>query len=76
MSVLLGGEVGRFILQRGGELGSIPCEPPLLRMCKCGRGPWRKGQRNCVHCNREANCKYRKSLRLLTSPVIQFRPST
>ena len=34
--------------------------PPL---CKCGRGPWRKGQRNCLACNREANSRYRKSLK-------------
>ncbi len=32
-------------------------------MCKCGRGPWRPGQRNCVHCNRDANRKYRESLK-------------
>ncbi len=34
------------------------------KMCKCGRGPWRKGQRNCIYCNREANAKYRESLRI------------
>lgn len=32
-------------------------------MCKCGRGPWRAGQRNCTACNREANTKYRQTLR-------------
>jgi len=32
-------------------------------MCKCGRAPWRVGQRNCVLCNREANRKYRESLK-------------
>jgi hypothetical protein len=62
MTVHLEGEAARFTVQRGGELGSIPSEPPPHR-CKCGRGPWRKGQRNCVLCNREANGKYRKSLK-------------
>lgn len=32
-------------------------------LCKCGRAPWRRGQRNCVFCNREANRKYRESLK-------------
>lgn len=34
-----------------------------VKMCKCGRAPWRKNQRNCVFCNREANAKYRESLK-------------
>ncbi len=34
------------------------------RLCKCGRGPWRKGQRNCLTCNREANKRYRESLKI------------
>ncbi len=63
MSIHLEGEVARFTVQRGGEPGSIPGEPPP-HMCKCGRGPWRKGQRNCVRCNREANTRYRQSLRI------------
>lgn len=46
----------------GGKAASIAAEPPPSRMCKCGRGPWRPGQRNCVQCNREANGKYRLSL--------------
>jgi hypothetical protein len=33
------------------------------RLCKCGRAPWRKGQRNCGICNREANKRYRESLK-------------
>ena len=41
---------------QGGKTASKAVEPPL---CKCGRGPWRKGQRNCHVCNREANAKYR-----------------
>jgi hypothetical protein len=36
---------------------------PALRLCKCGRAPWRKGQRNCAFCNREANKRYRDSLK-------------
>jgi hypothetical protein len=36
---------------------------PAPRLCKCGRAPWRQGQRNCVHCNRDANRKYRESLK-------------
>jgi hypothetical protein len=36
-------------------------KPPHI--CKCGRAPWRKNQRNCVFCNREANRKYRESLK-------------
>ena len=46
---------------QGGEPVSITAEPPRP-LCKCGRGPWRKGQRNCHVCNREANKKYRLSL--------------
>jgi hypothetical protein len=46
--------------EQGGEAVSITAELPL---CKCGRGPWRKGQRNCLTCNREANKKYRVSLK-------------
>jgi len=34
-----------------------------LRLCKCGRASWRKGQRNCAVCNREANRRYRDSLK-------------
>jgi hypothetical protein len=37
-------------------------DPAATRLCKCGRGPWRPGQRNCLICNREANNRYRKSL--------------
>jgi hypothetical protein len=33
------------------------------RLCRCGRAPWRKGQRNCGICNREANRRYRESLK-------------
>ena len=36
---------------------------PAARLCKCGRAPHRKGQRNCAFCNREANAKYRQSLK-------------
>lgn len=32
-------------------------------LCKCGRGPCRKNQRNCLDCNREANAKYRAELK-------------
>ena len=32
-------------------------------MCRCGRAPWRPGQRNCLFCNREANKRYRESLK-------------
>jgi hypothetical protein len=41
------------------------------RLCKCGRAPWRKGQRNCVLCNREANRKYRESLRTMTRALLR-----
>lgn len=37
------------------------------RLCKCGRAPWRKGQRNCIVCNREANRRYRDSLKRQTA---------
>jgi hypothetical protein len=40
---------------------------PALRLCKCGRAPHRKGQRNCLLCNREANKKYRESLKRETA---------
>ena len=40
---------------------AAPDQP--VHVCKCGRAPWRKGQRNCVLCNREANRKYRESLK-------------
>jgi hypothetical protein len=39
------------------------CSEPAPPICRCGRGPWRKGQRNCLTCNREANKRYRESLR-------------
>ena len=39
------------------------CAIAKPRPCKCGRGPCRKGQRNCLACNREANRKYRMSLK-------------
>jgi hypothetical protein len=35
----------------------------VIKLCKCGRAPHRKGQRNCHHCNREANAKYRRELK-------------
>lgn len=34
-----------------------------VKMCKCGRGPYRKSGRNCNFCNAEANRKYRLSLK-------------
>ena len=49
----------------------ITAEPPL---CKCGRGPWRKGQRNCLACNREANAKYRVSLKKSASGAVRGSP--
>jgi DNA-binding winged helix-turn-helix (wHTH) protein len=39
-------------------IGSKP-----TRQCKCGRGETRPNQNNCHACNREANTKYRQSLR-------------
>lgn len=50
---------GKFVGENG-EGAEAPCQGHL---CKCGRAPWRKGQRNCVFCNREANAKYRESLK-------------
>ena len=35
----------------------------VIKLCKCGRAPHRKGQRNCHFCNREANAKYRRELK-------------
>ena len=48
------------------ERGAAPNLPEgqAVKMCKCGRGPWRSGQRNCIYCNREANAAYRNSLKL------------
>lgn len=34
-----------------------------VRMCKCGRAPHRKGQRNCHHCNRDANKRYKAQMK-------------
>jgi hypothetical protein len=34
-------------------------------MCRCGRAPHRKGQRNCHQCNAEAAKKYRRSVKKL-----------
>jgi hypothetical protein len=34
-----------------------------VKMCKCGRAPHRKNARNCHFCHKEANKKYRKSLK-------------
>lgn len=34
-----------------------------IRMCKCGRAPWRSKARNCHFCHKEANKKYRQSLK-------------
>ena len=34
-----------------------------IKLCKCGRAPHRKNQRNCHFCNREANAKYRRELK-------------
>jgi len=45
------------------ETGAGADSGEVLRLCKCGRAPHRKGQRNCLFCNREANRKYRLSLR-------------
>jgi hypothetical protein len=50
----------------------IAAEPVVEKpphMCKCGRAPWRKHQRNCVFCNREANRKYRESLKIDGLPI-------
>ena len=33
------------------------------KMCRCGRGEKRKGQRNCHLCHAEANRRYRASLK-------------
>jgi hypothetical protein len=34
-------------------------------LCKCGRGPWRPGQKNCRACNREAGRAFRKRIEAL-----------
>jgi hypothetical protein len=34
-----------------------------VKMCKCGRAPHRKKARNCHFCHKEANKKYRRSLK-------------
>lgn len=33
-----------------------------IPLCRCGRAPHRKAQRNCHHCNREANKKYKAQM--------------
>lgn len=35
----------------------------IEKLCRCGRGVRRKGQRNCHLCHAEANRKYRASLK-------------
>ncbi len=58
--------------------GSFEC-PPLagemveLKMCRCGRAPHRKGQRNCHVCNREANRKYRAELKRMERRLLLIR---
>jgi hypothetical protein len=32
-------------------------------LCRCGRAPWRPGQRNCHLCHAEANRRYRASVK-------------
>jgi hypothetical protein len=44
----------------------------VARLCKCGRAPHRKGQRNCAFCNREANAKYRQSLKRMEARLAQI----
>jgi hypothetical protein len=40
-----------------------------IKLCKCGRAPHRKGQRNCHFCNREANTKYRRELKRMEAKL-------
>jgi hypothetical protein len=47
-----------------------------LPMCKCQRAPRRNGQRNCLHCNREANKKFRESLRRQKQALAQILSQT
>lgn len=35
-----------------------------VKQCHCGRGPRRRGQRNCDLCNRAANAAYRARQKL------------
>jgi hypothetical protein len=45
-------------------------------LCKCGRAPHRPGQRNCHFCNRDANRKYRQSLKRMEArlKLLDARP--
>lgn len=45
------------------RLASLPRVVIQMPMCKCGRAPWRKGQKNCHFCNLEAGRKFKAELR-------------
>lgn len=45
------------------RIAALPSNVLVMRMCKCGRGPWRKNQRNCIHCHRDAQKKHKASLK-------------
>jgi hypothetical protein len=49
-------------------------EAAAQKLCKCGRAPHRKGQRNCAYCNRDANRKYRISLKRMEARLNKQRP--
>jgi len=50
-----------------------PAKPGKSDMsCRCGRGPRRKGQRNCHLCHAEANRRYRASLKQQNEAIRQI----
>jgi len=51
-------------MEKGEEKPDDPgCGAPVSRLCRCGRGEKRKGQRNCHLCHAEANRRYRASVK-------------
>jgi hypothetical protein len=46
--------------EKPGEFGGQAAAPCL---CRCGRAPRRKAQRNCHLCHAEANRRYRASVK-------------
>jgi len=62
--------------EKPGEAGEQPIEQTMVScLCRCGRAPRRKAQRNCHLCHAEANRRYRASVKQQNETLKRIDPS-
>jgi len=56
------------------ECGERPIDQTMACLCRCGRAPRRKAQRNCHLCHAEANRRYRASVKQQNEALRRIGP--